>query len=91
MKERPVYFCTECGNESPKWVGKCPACGAWNTLVEQAPEQLRARRVTILNRTTGQEIPAVADLTDREVDILIAGGQLRMVRSRKAQSEKEVS
>lgn len=60
-------------------------------VVEQAPEQLRARRVTILNRTTGQEIPAVADLTDREVDILIAGGQLRMVRSRKAQNAKEVS
>lgn len=35
MKSKSVYFCTECGNESPKWMGKCPACGAWNTLVEQ--------------------------------------------------------
>ncbi len=35
MKEKTVYFCTECGNESPKWAGQCSACGAWNSLVEQ--------------------------------------------------------
>lgn len=34
MKTKTVFFCTECGNESPKWAGKCQACGAWNTLVE---------------------------------------------------------
>ena len=34
-KQRSVFYCTECGNESPKWVGRCPACGAWNTVVEQ--------------------------------------------------------
>ena len=34
MKAKTVYFCTECGNETPKWAGKCPACGAWNTLQE---------------------------------------------------------
>ncbi len=34
-KQRSVFYCTECGNETPKWVGKCPACGAWNTVVEQ--------------------------------------------------------
>jgi len=28
------FFCTECGNESPKWFGKCPACGAWNSAAE---------------------------------------------------------
>src|SRR5574337_8979 len=33
-KERSVYVCSECGGSSPKWLGKCPACGAWNTLVE---------------------------------------------------------
>ena len=35
MKQKIVYYCTECGNETPKWAGKCPACGAWNTLDEQ--------------------------------------------------------
>ena len=35
MKNKSVFFCTECGNETPKWSGRCPACGAWNTIVEQ--------------------------------------------------------
>lgn len=35
MKDKTVFFCTECGNESAKWAGKCPFCGAWNSLVEQ--------------------------------------------------------
>ncbi len=35
MKQKTAFYCTECGNELPKWAGKCPACGAWNTIVEQ--------------------------------------------------------
>ncbi len=31
-----VFYCTECGNETSKWAGRCPACGAWNTIIEQA-------------------------------------------------------
>ena len=34
-KEKTVWFCKNCGNESPKWMGRCPACGEWNTMVEQ--------------------------------------------------------
>lgn len=34
MKQKTLYVCSECGNESPKWSGKCFACGAWNTLQE---------------------------------------------------------
>ena len=33
-KTKTVYFCTSCGGETPKWQGRCPACGAWNTLQE---------------------------------------------------------
>ena len=33
-KTKTVYFCTQCGNETPKWQGRCPACGAWNSLEE---------------------------------------------------------
>lgn len=52
MKAKTVYVCNECGNESPKWSGKCFACGAWNSLSEMnvvpkktAPEhQTRERR-----------------------------------------------
>ena len=35
MKSRVAFFCTECGNETPKWAGQCAACGSWNTIVEQ--------------------------------------------------------
>ena len=34
-KTRSVYFCRECGYESSKWVGKCPACGEWNSFSEE--------------------------------------------------------
>jgi DNA repair protein RadA/Sms len=37
-KSRTVYSCGECGASSPKWQGQCPACGAWNTLVEGVAE-----------------------------------------------------
>ena len=33
-KSKVVFFCTNCGNETPKWQGRCPACGAWNTMQE---------------------------------------------------------
>lgn len=35
VKTKSVWFCTSCGNESPKWMGRCPACGEWNTMVEE--------------------------------------------------------
>ena len=34
-KTNTVFFCNECGYESPKWLGKCPACNNWNTFVEE--------------------------------------------------------
>ena len=43
-KTKTMFFCTECGNETPKWLGRCPACGAWNTVVERpAPPESRKR------------------------------------------------
>lgn len=35
VKTKTVWFCKACGNESPKWMGRCPACGEWNTMVEE--------------------------------------------------------
>ena len=34
-KAKSVFVCNECGYESPKWLGKCPACNSWNTFFEQ--------------------------------------------------------
>ena len=35
-KIKTVFYCKECGNESPKWIGHCPGCGAWNSYVEES-------------------------------------------------------
>ena len=37
MKQKTVYACQECGAQSAKWLGRCPECGAWNSLVEERP------------------------------------------------------
>ena len=34
-KSKSAYICSECGYESPKWYGKCPGCGEWNTMNEE--------------------------------------------------------
>ena len=46
-KEKTVFVCTHCGQESPKWAGKCPSCGQWNTFVEEVvrKESGAARRI----------------------------------------------
>lgn len=44
--QKTVYICQQCGYQSPKWLGKCPACGEWNSLVEErapSPESERRR------------------------------------------------
>ncbi len=35
MGNTTVFFCKECGYESPKWLGKCPGCNSWNSFVEE--------------------------------------------------------
>ena len=52
-KVRSVYACTSCGYESPRWVGRCPGCGAWNTLEESiaaAPEKAAAPKLAANQR-----------------------------------------
>lgn len=41
--KKTVYFCQECGYESPKWLGQCPGCGQWNTFVEEEVSKLTAK------------------------------------------------
>ena len=44
MKTKTTFYCTQCGNEYPRWMGKCPACGAWDTLVEQVEKSSAVRK-----------------------------------------------
>lgn len=43
-KSKIMYQCTQCGFESPKWAGKCPECGEWNTLLETVKEPVSSQR-----------------------------------------------
>ncbi len=57
-----VYFCTECGNETSKWTGQCPACGAWNTLSEE-----------LIDKKVVKERAALANIAPtRLVDVVAA-------------------
>ncbi len=47
MKSKTLFYCTECGNELPKWAGQCPACRAWNTIVEQPAEKPAKRSAPV--------------------------------------------
>lgn len=88
---KTIWFCTECGNESPKWMGRCPACGAWNTMVEEkaaaGPVRGGAARRSA-NHGNSDNVPVrlteVTSITqDRislnltEVDRLLGGGLVR--------------
>ncbi len=64
-KEKSIYSCTECGATSPKWLGKCPGCGAWNTLVESVAEQGSRPRSAAGARGL---LPAEAVATLAEID-----------------------
>lgn len=64
MKQKTLFYCTECGNELAKWAGKCPACGAWNTIVEQ-PEE-RGKTGKAKNSSFPRKACPVTDLQDSE-------------------------
>ena len=58
-KSKTVYVCSECGYETPRWLGRCPDCGSWNTLTEQesAPEpRLEEKK---LKRAPGSDAQAM--------------------------------
>ena len=42
MKQKNVFVCGECGYETPRWLGRCPQCGSWNTIVEEERVSLKA-------------------------------------------------
>ena len=44
-KIKTVFFCTECGNETPKWQGRCPSCGAWNCIEERVEKPVSSRAI----------------------------------------------
>ena len=82
-KVKSVWYCTSCGNESPKWMGRCPACGEWNTMVEEPRESRKAsasgaapseRRKPVLLNEIAPTGEVRVSLNSAEVDRLLGGG-----------------
>ena len=81
MKAKTLFYCTECGNETAKWAGKCPACGAWNTIVEQPewPKGVGKGGSARVGLTRRRACP-VTDLTaDEEIRFPTGMGELDRV------------
>ncbi|GAB6121846.1 DNA repair protein RadA [Dysgonomonas termitidis] len=86
VKIKSVYVCSNCGNDSPKWLGKCPVCGEWNTYVEEiiskekSPaksglhifDTTKAKPLLLKDVQTGEE-PRI-DLRDGELNRVLGGG-----------------
>ena len=78
-KIRTKYVCQQCGGEQSKWMGKCPDCGAWNTLEEvtELPQSAaQQRRQTLLGNDTLAQgthvpvaLPAVKPLTQARISV----------------------
>jgi len=63
-RSRSVFACTECGAEQPRWLGRCPGCGAWSTLVEEPSGQERASGRDLLAGARAGDKPAPVALRD---------------------------
>lgn len=87
MKEKTVFYCTSCGNETMKWQGRCPACGQWNTIVEhkaapavktkgvmQRSGQVRSAK-TLSEVDTADEVRFSTGM--EELDRVLGGGAVR--------------
>lgn len=84
-KIKTIFFCRNCGNESPKWIGKCPVCGEWNTYTEESInisttknkredifDTERTKPLRLKDVETGEE-PRI-DMKDGELNRVLGGG-----------------
>ncbi|MBQ2881901.1 MAG: AAA family ATPase, partial [Clostridia bacterium] len=84
VKNKTVYVCTECGAESPKWSGKCPACGQWDTMTEfkiQTSEKTSKQTSTARISSTAIKLSEIDESDEirtptniEELDRVLGGG-----------------
>ena len=83
-KQKTLFYCAECGNETPKWQGRCSACGAWNTIVEQPATESKKKGDSVTTRVSTHAPRPIAEVeaTDElrfhtgmsELDRVLGGG-----------------
>ena len=79
-KAKTVFYCTNCGNETPRWQGKCPACGAWNTIeehIEKPTSTGKAKAAPVGQSRRPQKIGQVT--SDGEIRFSTGMGELNRV------------
>ena len=85
MKQKTMFYCTECGNEFSKWAGKCSACGAWNSIVEQPASAKNAPILRTIGMQNKARPLAELDSSDEirfstgmgELDRVLGGGAVK--------------
>ena len=88
MKQpKTLFYCTECGNETPKWAGRCPACGAWNTVVERPEPAVKGKGRASSRIVAAPKARPVTELGDSveirfstgmgELDRVLGGGAVK--------------
>src|SRR5574344_1490246 len=80
-KVKTVFFCNSCGYESAKWIGKCPACGEWNSFVEEKISKTTGKKSTDKKNVTPMELNKVEKVDTirtstgfEELDRVLGGG-----------------
>lgn len=86
-KSKTVFLCSECGADSPKWQGRCPSCGAWDTLSEYSPpaqEKTRGMEYVAPDRTVPVTLASISGENEirtstgiSELDRVLGGGMVR--------------
>ncbi|MDL2222228.1 DNA repair protein RadA [Parabacteroides sp. OttesenSCG-928-N08] len=89
-KTKTLFICSSCGADSPKWVGKCPSCGEWNSYVEEViakepakrsvavaglTDNNRARPLLLRDITSTEEVRI--DMKDEELNRVLGGGLVK--------------
>lgn len=79
-KVKTKFFCTDCGYESPKWYGKCPGCGAWNSMVEETEKVVKTQGISSgIFHTKEKPLPIINIESGQEPRILTGIGELNRV------------
>src|SRR4051794_13093652 len=67
-KDKTIYTCTECGGSSPRWLGRCPHCEAWNTLIETVAEAPSAAKNRFASLAKTAVVAVLADIETSEIE-----------------------
>src|SRR6188768_1295938 len=70
-KVKTAFFCSNCGQESAKWLGKCPSCNQWNTFIEEVlQKEQKSAKDGWKDLKTNEKGPKTILLNDLETDVL---------------------